>query len=74
MPLANAVEPKICVVCGAASHRTDWINKSGNFVACDSHSKDEVAKAVAQATKAPATQAPAKLTPIPPAVPSSKPS
>jgi hypothetical protein len=60
-----------CVVCGAGSHRTDWINKSGNFVACDSHSKDEVAKAAAAAGKsgtvAPAAAPMAKGVPIPPA-------
>jgi hypothetical protein len=59
-----------CVVCGAGSHRTDWINKSGGFVACDSHSKDEVAKAVAAAGKSGtvAAAAPtAKGVPIPPA-------
>lgn len=64
---AKASEIKYCVVCGNGSHRTDWINKSGNFVACDSHSKDEVAKAVAKAS-APAQTA-AKPTAIPPALP-----
>jgi hypothetical protein len=36
-----------CVVCGAKSHREDWINKSGNEVACDQHTAAEVAKAIA---------------------------
>ncbi len=66
-----ALEPKFCVVCGAGSHRGDWINKTGNFVACDFHSKDELAVAVAKAMK----PAPAKPgTPIPPAAPATKPS
>lgn len=38
----------VCVCCGAASHRTDWINKSGKSVACDKHSKSEFASAVAK--------------------------
>ena len=63
------MEPRICVVCGQGSHRTDWINKSGNFVACDNHSSGEVARAVAKA-QAPAPVAPAAPTakgvPIPP--------
>jgi hypothetical protein len=37
---------KACVVCGAESHRDVWINVSGNYVACDNHSKDEVNKAI----------------------------
>lgn len=46
-----ASEEKFCVVCGAGSHRDDWAKQTGP-VACDSHSKDEVAAAVkAQAAK-----------------------
>jgi hypothetical protein len=69
------MELKTCVVCGAGSHRTDWINKSGNEVACDSHSKDEVARAIVKAQQSktvapapnPGAHAPAtKGTPIPP--------
>jgi hypothetical protein len=37
---------KACVVCGAESHRDDWINVSGDHVDCDNHSKDEVNKAI----------------------------
>lgn len=62
------MEPKICVVCGQGSHRTDWIKKSGNFVACDNHSDTEITQAVAKATvQKPVAPAPAKSTPIPPA-------
>ena len=60
---------QFCVVCGTGSDRTDWINKSGNFVACDSHLGAEIARAVAKA-QAPAPVAPAAPTakgvPIPP--------
>jgi hypothetical protein len=69
----SEMELRTCVVCGAASHRSDWINKLGNEVACDHHTKEEVAKAVAlkaQASKAVAPAAPAapatKGVPIPP--------
>jgi hypothetical protein len=41
-----------CVVCGVGSSRSDWINKLSGYVACDKHSKDEVAKAVALRSKA----------------------
>ena len=60
---------RFCVVCGMGSDRTDWINKSGNFVACDNHSKDEVPRAVAKAQAVkPVAPAPAtKGVPIPPA-------
>lgn len=40
---------KYCVVCGGGSHRTNWVLKSGNFVACDSHSKDEFLAAMKKA-------------------------
>jgi hypothetical protein len=64
-----SVEPKVktCVVCGFASHRTDWINKQGDYVACDSHAVGEFQRAVANAqaqskstvsTKPPATAPP----------------
>ena len=64
---------KYCVVCGAGSHRKDWVNKVGNSVACDSHSRDEVARAVAASTtKAPSAPVAANVAtqsaPIPPAV------
>jgi len=42
---------KVCVVCGAESHRDDWINKQGEFVACDSHTAGEFSSAIAK-TKA----------------------
>ncbi len=45
---------KTCVVCGAASHRGDWINKSGDYVACDSHSTEQLANAVKKAVAPPA--------------------
>lgn len=58
-----AVSLKTCVVCGAASHRDSWINKLGDEVACDSHSKDEVAGAVrAKANVKPVAPAPAAET------------
>jgi hypothetical protein len=37
---------RTCVVCGNQSHRLDWIQKSGDYVACDWHTKDDVSKAV----------------------------
>jgi len=40
---------RFCVVCGLGSHREDWA--SATNPACDSHSKDEVAKAVAAKAK-----------------------
>jgi hypothetical protein len=46
-------EEKTCVVCGMSSHRTDWVNKSGNYVACDNHTPDEFTAAM-NAAKAPA--------------------
>jgi hypothetical protein len=55
------VVEKFCVVCGLGSHRTDWQDK--DVVACDGHSKDEVAKAV-QASKT-QTPAPSASTPSP---------
>lgn len=60
------MNPKVCVVCGAASHRVDWINKQGGFVACDSHSAGEFQRAIAvlqQATPAPASTTPAPAAP-----------
>jgi hypothetical protein len=58
-----ADETKACVVCGAASHREDWINKQGNFVACDSHTPAKFQRAVTAvqakgSTKPPASTAP----------------
>jgi hypothetical protein len=56
---------KFCVVCGAGSHRTDWVNKttvSGkDFVACDQHTKEEFNKAITAAsitTKTPSSSKP----------------
>lgn len=47
-----------CVVCGAGSHRTDWKNKVGKYVACDSHAANEVKDAAAKVdSDAAATQA-----------------
>lgn len=55
-----------CVVCGAQSHRTDWIKKLLGFVGCDSHSdtemKDAVAKASAPKVELPKSVAPAVKT------------
>lgn len=51
-----ASEEKFCVVCGAGSHRDDWAKQAGP-VACDSHSKDEVAAAVKARADAKATEA-----------------
>ena len=39
---------RTCVVCKMQSHRIDWVKKSGNFVACDFHSSDDIAKAVSK--------------------------
>ena len=63
------METKVCVVCGQGSTRTDWINKSGNFVACDSHLGAEIARAVAKAQATPVAPAAStgKGVPIPPA-------
>jgi hypothetical protein len=54
------VVEKFCAVCGLGSHRADWQDK--DVVACDGHSKNEVAKAV-QASKA--QSAPSVSTPSP---------
>ena len=40
-------ELKTCVVCGMASHRTDWLRVSGDYVACDRHSMEEMSDAIA---------------------------
>jgi len=42
---------KACVVCGLGSHRAIWINKSGEYVACDHHSQAEIDTHVAIAKK-----------------------
>ncbi len=77
---APAVGIKYCVVCGAGSHRTDWINKggvgAGAYVACDKHTASEISAALAKlgqaAPKGGATPAPARptvpMTPVKPAV------
>jgi hypothetical protein len=59
---------QVCVVCGAGSHRTDWLNKLNGFVACDNHSKADFVKAVqaAQAPKPVTPPAPPAGVPIPP--------
>lgn len=51
------METKFCVVCGQGSTRTDWINKSGDYVACDNHTAAQVAQAVSKATAPPAPTA-----------------
>lgn len=71
MPLEQlSSEPRNCVVCGLGSHRVDWTRRSkvGNvlYVACDSHTDQEMQAAVnaamvkakkeAEASKAPAEQ------------------
>lgn len=43
---------RFCVVCGMGSHRTDWANRTP---ACDQHSKEEVAAALASKTKSKAS-------------------
>jgi hypothetical protein len=40
------VEEKACIVCGKGSHRTDWINKGEDYVACDNHTPAEIKKAL----------------------------
>ena len=40
-------QTKFCIVCGTGSHRQDWQSKDNP--ACDSHSVEEIAKAVADA-------------------------
>lgn len=56
---------RICVVCGAKSHRMDWQN--AQYPACDSHSKNEVQVAIARsATQTQqSTQPQTTATPIP---------
>jgi hypothetical protein len=53
---------KTCVVCGASSHRTDWVNKMGDYVACDSHSRVEMGDAVKKAMAPPSAVPVAKTT------------
>jgi hypothetical protein len=48
---------RFCVVCGMGSHRTDWLKQKGDFVACDSHSDEEFAKAITAKTPSPAASA-----------------
>lgn len=66
-----SAELRNCVVCGLGSHRTDWVRRAkvGNvlYVACDSHTDQELMAAVnaatvkakkeAEAAKAPAAAA-----------------
>lgn len=59
---------RYCVVCGNGSHRTDWVRKSGDSVACDFHSDAEFQKAIAARSQAPA-QAQAAKAPGAPAAP-----
>lgn len=56
-------ETKACVVCGAASHRDDWINKQGDFVACDSHAPAEFQRAIAAVQSKGSTKPPASTAP-----------
>jgi hypothetical protein len=42
---------KACVVCGLGSHRSDWLKKSGEYVACDHHTQAEIDEHVAIAKK-----------------------
>lgn len=72
--MADAIQ--YCVVCGRGSHRTDWINTSGSYVACDYHTKEQMVKAIADKSvkespaPAPTTKAPV---PIPAATTSTQP-
>jgi hypothetical protein len=50
-----------CVVCGAGSHREDWQSKANP--ACDSHTKAEVAVAIAAKNPPPAPVSPPVATP-----------
>jgi hypothetical protein len=52
-----------CIVCGAGSHRTDWIKKSQpqdkvQYVACDYHTDKEVNDAVKEQSAPPAQTTP----------------
>lgn len=42
---SKEVKEVACVVCGQKSHRLDW--QGAKAPACDSHSKEEIAKATA---------------------------
>ena len=46
--VAPVGKPQTCIVCGMQSHRTDWINKSGAFVACDRHTPAEMQAAISR--------------------------
>lgn len=71
---SNILE-RTCVVCGAKSHRVNWVHekivKDTKYVACDKHSAAEFDKAVAgaEAIKAKAAIATAKAAPAKPVVP-----
>jgi hypothetical protein len=47
---------KHCIVCGAGSHRTDWIKKFAvgdtQYVACDYHTDQECEAAITKAESA----------------------
>lgn len=45
-----ALVTKACLICGQGSTRKDWKYSSGEFVACDHHTKEEFTKAVAAAS------------------------
>jgi len=45
-------EPFYCVVCGQGSHRKDWASLKNP--ACDSHSKEQIAQAIAAKNPTPA--------------------
>lgn len=65
-PAASGVQK--CVVCGAASHRTDWINKGNGYVACDNHTPAQITTATqAKAAPTPAIASGGKMTSVAPA-------
>lgn len=55
---------KVCVVCGAGSHRKDWINVSGDEVACDFHTKEDIARATDKKARGAAKPVDGKMPPV----------
>lgn len=53
-----------CIVCGMQSHRTDWINKQGDYVACDRHQKAEFQRAIVDKNNATASASSAAAAPV----------
>ena len=49
---ASALVEKQCIVCGLASHRSDWASKDNP--ACDSHSAEEIKAALQKLSSSPA--------------------